>query len=211
MAGRLLRDVVQVALGTTLLAVFAQTFLLRAFVVPSDSMEPSILIGDHLLVNRYIHRAERSFPLMRPVGAGDVVVFRYPQDQKQVLVKRCVAVAGDRVEIRDKELLVNGVPAFTIRSVFRDPHTYPSSRFLEPPLRSRDNFGPIVVPAGEIFVMGDNRDRSLDSRSWGTVSLDLVLGSARLVYWSRARSQSSEATPSGGPDIRWQRIGQTIH
>ena len=205
MALRLFRESLEVVLATAMAGLFVQTFLFRAFVVPSDSMEPSLVHGDHLLVNRFIHRSSGVLPWQRGVAGGDVVVFRFPAERSKVLIKRCVAVAGDTVEIRDKDLLVNGREAFGIRSVFRDPHTYPRSRFLEPPLRDRDNFGPLTVPEGEIFVLGDNRDTSFDSRFWGTVPVDQVLGSARLIYWSRRPED-----PGSRPAVRWRRIGQSV-
>lgn len=200
-----LHDVLQVVLATTITALFVQTWLLRAFVVPSHSMEPTLLAGDHLLINRFIHRQPSWLPLQRSIHPGDVVVFRLPGDADKVLVKRCVAVAGDTVTVRDKDLLVNGSEVFSVQAVFRDPHTYPSSRFLDQRLRDRDNFGPLTVPEGAIFVLGDNRDLSYDSRFWGTVPVDAVLGNARWIYWSRAE------TGVGQRPVRWDRIGQSVH
>jgi len=202
----LAKELLQVAVTTVIAALFVQTWLFRAFAVPSDSMEPTLHVGDHLLVNRFIHRSGSLLPFHREIGHGDVVVFRFPGDRSKVLVKRCVAVAGDTVAIRDKELLINGEPEPSLQAIFRDPHTYPRSRFLEDRLRDRDNFGPLTVPDGAIFVLGDNRDVSFDSRFWGTVSLDRMIGSARLIYWSRAKNpESGEKLP-----VRWRRIGQSV-
>ena len=206
MAGRLAKELLQMAVAAVIAALFVQTWLFRAFVVPSNSMDPTLQVGDHLVVNRFIHRSGSLLPFHREVGHGDVVVFRFPNDRSKVLVKRCVAIAGDTVAIRDKDLLINGEPVPSLQAVFRDPHTYPRSRFLDGRLRDRDNFGPLTVPEGAIFVLGDNRDVSFDSRFWGTVTLDRMIGSARLIYWSRAESaESGEKLP-----VRWSRIGQSV-
>ena len=206
MLGRFAKELLQVSVTTIVAALFVQTWLFRAYVVPSDSMEPTLRVGDHVLVNRFIHHPVGPVPFHRDVGAGDVVVFRLPGEHSKVLVKRCVAVAGDTVSIRDKDLIVNGTPSPSLHAVFRDPHTYPKSQFLEPRLRDRDNFGPLTVPSGSIFVLGDNRDISFDSRFWGTVPLASVVGSARLIYWSQPRAGRGEPRA----EVRWSRIGQSV-
>ncbi|MEM1245573.1 MAG: signal peptidase I [Acidobacteriota bacterium] len=201
MIGRTLSEIFRVVVATAIAALFVQTWLLKAFVVPSDSMEPTLLPGDLLLVNRFIHRSPGGLAMQRQIQRGDVILFRLPGDAEKILVKRCVGVGGDTIELRDKDLLVNGEPMLNFQAVFRDPNTYPSSRFVEQRLRDRDNFGPLTVPEGALFVLGDNRDLSYDSRFWGTVPLDSVLGSARLIYWSRDDDTQS---------VRWKRIGQSV-
>ena len=201
MIARTVSEVLKVVAATTIVALFVQTWLLNAFLVPSDSMEPTLLPGDMLLVNRFIHRSPGRSAVQREIQRGDVVLFRLPGDVEKILVKRCVGVGGDTIELRDKDLLVNGEPMLNFQAVFRDPNTYPSSRFVDQRLRDRDNFGPLTVPDGSLFVLGDNRDLSYDSRFWGTVPLTAVLGSARWIYWSRDIESQQ---------IRWRRIGQSV-
>ena len=171
-------------------------------------MEPSLLVGDHVLVNKFVHSwgdswlEQRLLP-KRPVRPNDVVVFRLPGDPTRDLVKRCVANSRDRVRIQDKSLMIDGLAAAEPWVVHRDEHVYPPSRFLQDDLRYRDNYGPITVPDGRLFCLGDNRDYSRDSRFWGTVPLRNVRGRAFLIYWSEARHGPEE--PDGGQSQRWTR------
>jgi signal peptidase I len=172
------------ALGVALLlALVIRSFVVQAFKIPSGSMIPTLLIGDHILVNKFVYGVRLPYfgNEIIPIGSprrGDVVVFIYPQDEDKDFIKRVVGVAGDTIEVREKRLYVNGEPADD-----------PNAHFVDgPDVRNspehRDNFGPFVVPPANIFVMGDNRDRSYDSRFWGPVSLDKVKGKAFLTYWS---------------------------
>jgi len=183
-----------------LLALFIRSFIVQAFKIPSGSMIPTLEIGDHILVNKFVYGVRVPYlgTLLLPVSKprrGDVVVFIYPQDEDKDFIKRVVGVEGDTVEVRDKRLYVNG-------EAVPDPY----ARFADGEdgrlVAQRDNFGPFQVPAGYIFVMGDNRDRSYDSRFWGPVSLDKVKGKAFLIYWSWDGS---------GRWARWERIGQLIY
>ncbi len=172
---------------------------LEAFKIPSASMLPTLQIGDYLLVNklRYALRLPGGRgPLLhysepRP---GDVIVFRDARDPNADYVKRVVAVAGEVVEIRDKEVLVNGRP----REI---PSAYFTERWYVHPNGPRDNFGPTRVPSGHVFVLGDNRDQSVDSRYWGFVDVNDVEGKALLVYWS-----------ADGDDgwVRLERLGKLV-
>jgi signal peptidase I len=190
------------AFGTALvLALLIRSFAVQAFKIPSGSMLPTLQVGDHILVSKLIYgiRLPVLGTLLIPLSTpqrGDVVVFVYPVDPSKDFIKRVVAVGGDVVHIRDKHVYINGVP-------WRDAHAY----FADGDERGhgsspRDNYGPITVPPHHIFVMGDNRDHSYDSRFWGFVDLDDVKGKAFMIYWSW-----------DGPDhwVRWDRVGELIH
>jgi signal peptidase I len=166
-----------------LLALFIRTFVVQAFKIPSGSMLPTLLIGDHLLVNKFIYGIRVPFtgkvviPIKSP-ERGDVVVFRFPKDRSIDYIKRVVGTPGDKVEIKDKKVFINGKPIIESHAHFS------TSAVLEADENTRDNFGPIVVPEQHIFVMGDNRDNSYDSRFWGFVDQKDVLGKAFILYWS---------------------------
>ncbi|MGD0283697.1 MAG: signal peptidase I [Dissulfurispiraceae bacterium] len=170
------------AVGTALIfALIIRTYIVQAFKIPSGSMIPTLLIGDHLLVNKFIYGTPVPFTdkrilVIEKPERGDIVVFRYPEDLNKDFIKRVIGVGGDIVEEKDKVVFVNGRP---LREPFTQ-HTDNSSTGLEP----RDNFGPYLVPNGKLFVMGDNRDQSYDSRYWGYVDLKLVKGKAMIIYWS---------------------------
>jgi signal peptidase I len=190
------------AFGTALLlALLIRSFVVQAFKIPSGSMLPTLQVGDHILVNKFVYGIRLPF-LATPLIAlgtprrGDVVVFVYPVDPSKDFIKRVVAVAGDVLQIRDKHVYVNGTP-------WRDAHAY----FADGEERGhgsspRDNYGPITVPPRHIFVMGDNRDRSYDSRFWGFVDLEDVKGKAFVIYWSWDGSDHW---------VRWDRVGEVIH
>lgn len=216
----LLFEYAEVLLVSVLLAVYARSFLVQAFEIPTGSMEASLLVGDHIMVNRFVFASsptalERALLPQRHVTRGDIVVFRYPADPSQDLIKRCIGVGGDQIEIVDKVVVVNGKPLVEPYAVHLDPNVYPSSRFLHESLRYRDNLSPRTVPPGHLFCLGDNRDLSHDSRFWGTVPEDQVRGRALLIYWSERPdgdptstaatldgSQASSASSQGG---RWRR------
>jgi signal peptidase I len=198
------------------LALVIRTFFIQAYKIPSGSMEPTLLIGDHILVNKLIFglRIPDSVfgvrPLsgiipygeylfrIEPIHRGDVVVFVFPPDPTKDFIKRVVAVAGDTVEVRDKSVYLNG-------RKMDDPHAYYQPAESQVRIAPRDRYGPAVVPKGKVFVMGDNRDRSYDSRFWGFVDDGNVEGRAMIIYWSWD-SDSSSYIP-----IRWDRFGHIIH
>jgi len=174
------RDYLEAVLVSVILALFVRTFLLQAYVVPTASMEDNILVGDHLIVNKFLY-AGGSGPLsrllpQRRLRTGDVFVFKFPDDPRRDFVKRAIGLPGDLVEIRDKVVYVNQAPLAEPGVTHSDQAVYASGR--------RDQFGPIRVPDGQVFALGDNRDRSNDSRFWGTVPLANVKGRALFVYWS---------------------------
>ena len=196
----LLREYLEVLLITLIFAVFARTFAVQAFKIPTGSMEENLLIGDHILVNKFIYGGSWS-PLeaavlpLHPIRRGDVVVFKFPEDPERDFIKRCIGLPGDEIEIVDKAVFVNGQKIDDQSYAYRlDPRTYPRSVFLHDSYRDRDNFGPTTVPAGHYFFMGDNRDNSNDSRFWGPVPADFIKGRAFLIYWSFA---------DGGESVDW--------
>lgn len=184
-----------------LVAFFIRTFVVQAFKIPSGSMKPTLLIGDHLLVNKFIYGVK--LPYFRntviPLGdpkRDDVIVFIYPEDRSKDFIKRVIGLPGDTIEIRNKKIFVNGQP-------YKDGHgVYVDDFILPGVVQPRDNYGPQTVPAGKLFVMGDNRDQSYDSRFWGFVEQKDVMGKAFIIYWS---------WNSDDHNVRWDRIGQMIH
>jgi signal peptidase I len=181
------------------LALIVRTFVLQAFTIPSGSMLPTLQIGDYLLVNKLLYGiripivGKRVLQWSTP-ERGDVVVFIYPEDRSKDYIKRVQGLPGDIVEIKSKKLYINGEQV-------SDEHAWfaPGSRLQRS--TQRDNFGPFEVPEGRVFVMGDNRDHSYDSRFWGTVAIDDIYGKAFVLYWSW---NSEEFSP------RWSRVGMLI-
>ena len=177
------REYAEAILIALLLALFIRSFIVQAFKIPSGSMEPTLLIGDHLLVNKFIYgiRNPINGNVWIPIGKperGDIIVFKYPVNPKQDFIKRVVGIEGDRIKIVNKELFVNGKPFVVESAVHLDPNIIPGN------INPRDNFGPVTVPKNSLFVMGDNRDNSHDSRFWKFVKLKSVKGKAFILYWS---------------------------
>jgi signal peptidase I len=185
-----LREYVEALLLAIVLTVVIRGLVIQAFRIPTGSMEDTLLVGDFLFVNKMVYGSEIDigfggnrllyyrFPAIRDPKPGDVIVFRYPDDPSRDFIKRCVAVAGQTVEIRDKVLYVDGRAREEPYVVHKDPRVLPRE------MNRRDNFGPYVVPQGHLFMMGDNRDNSHDSRFWGALPRNLVKGQAMFLYWS---------------------------
>jgi signal peptidase I len=204
-----IRENIEAILIAVLLALFIRTFIVQAFKIPSGSMLPTLQIGDHILVSKFIYGVKMPFTgaTLIPLGTpktNDIVVFQYPKDPSLDYIKRVIAVAGDTVEIRDKKLFINGKPFEDKYGVFQDPMIHSAS--MDP----RDNFGPVTVPQGKIFTMGDNRDNSYDGRFWGFVDLKAVRGKAWAIYWSWDVQQSLFSLDRLR-SIRWSRIGDIVH
>jgi len=204
----IVRENIEAVLVAVLLALLIRTFAVQAFKIPSGSMKQTLLIGDHILVNKFIYGVKVPFskttiiPFKKPKH-GDIVVFKFPIDPEKDFIKRVVGLAGDKVEIRNKQVFVNNIKVDSSFAQFTDsfmvPGCPPGSR-KDAPCR-KDNLGPIEVPANQLFVMGDNRDQSFDSRFWGFVDLKAVSGEAFIIYWSWDNNNFG---------IRWKRIGNML-
>lgn len=192
-----------------ILALFIRTFVVQAFKIPSGSMLETLQIGDHLLVNKFIYGVKNPFTGMvlipyKTPQPNDIIVFKFPKEPKLDYIKRVIAIEGQTLEIRDKKVYIDGKLFADAFGEFRDQEILPAST------SSRDNLSPTTVPEGHVFVMGDNRDNSYDSRFWGFVDLKAVRGKALILYWSWDLEKpliSAQRFTS----IRWERIGQLIH
>jgi signal peptidase I len=199
------REYLEALIVAVIIAFFIRSFFVQAFKIPSSSMEPTLLIGDHLLVNRlsYVVKVPFTDIVILNLGKaerGDVVVFRYPVDRTKDFIKRVIAREGETVEIKGKAIHVNGQRIDDPWGHFADREIVPG--FLSP----KDNFGPVKVPKGHYFVMGDNRDRSLDSRFWGYVQQEDLVGRALILYFSwDGRAENPLLF------VRWLRLGKLIH
>jgi signal peptidase I len=228
-----LREYIEAIVIAVFLALLIRAFVVQAFKIPSGSMIPTLLVGDHILVNKFTYGIQVPFTDSRVLifnqpKRGDVVVFSFPRNKEQEectsisknistrvsnawssgnpfylfkddckdFIKRVIAVGGDKIEVRDKRVYVNGIP-------LDEPYTIHNDLTVEGP--PRDNFGPFTVPRGNFFAMGDNRDQSYDSRFWGVVSLDEVKGKAFIMYWS----WDNEGKLLN--QVRWNRLGKLIH
>ncbi|MBA3915213.1 MAG: signal peptidase I [Acidobacteriales bacterium] len=209
----------QSLLGTVVIAVFVITFVVQAFQIPSESMENTLLIGDYLLVDKFRYGGGGFWDVILPyrqVKHGDVVVFRYPVNPDQHFVKRVVGVPGDRIRLVNRQVFVNGVPqresyvryASSVRDLFRDdfPRLDVSVPGLEGSwwllMHKLVEDGELIVPEGQYFVMGDNRDESLDSRYWGFVPRENIIGRPLLIYWSvRDTGDEMPAANSAGDKL----------
>lgn len=180
---RLIREYIEAILIALLLALFIRAYIIQAFKIPSGSMIPTLLVGDHILVNKFIFGtnvpfSDKHFLVLKRPEKGDIIVFKYPEDPKKDFIKRVIATEGDLLESKDKVIYVNG-------KTVMESYTYHSDRNIRPRGNDvRDNFGPLVVPPNKIFAMGDNRDQSYDSRYWGFVDAKDVKGKALIIYWS---------------------------
>lgn len=204
----LVKEYVEAIVIAVVLALFIRTFVVQAFKIPSGSMLPTLKIGDHLLVNKFSYGLKMPFsgavlvPWNDP-ERGDVVVFRFPKDRSVDYIKRVVGVPGDTITIKDKRVFING-------EAVADPFAhFTSTQILDGKASPRDNFGPVTVPKGAVFVMGDNRDNSYDGRFWGFVDQRDILGKAFILYWSWDLEKplfSLDRITS----VRWGRIGDLI-
>lgn len=204
-----IREYSEAIIIALVLALFIRTFIVQAFKIPSGSMLPTLKIGDHLLVNKFIYGIKLPFtgnvlvPIKEP-HTNDIIVFKFPKNPKLDYIKRVIGVPGDTIESKDKILYING-------ERFEDKYgVHMSNSVIDPNVSIRDTFGPITVPEGKVFVMGDNRDNSYDSRFWGFVDYHAILGKALIIYWSW---DVNKPLLSFGrlTSIRWGRIGDIIH
>lgn len=200
----MLREYAEALIIAVLLALVIRTFVVQAFKIPSGSMLPTLQIGDHILVNKFIYH-------FRPIQRGDIIVFKFPQDESRDFIKRVVGLPGETLEVRGKQVLINGKPLSEPYAVFS-----PEAGFTRP--GEREQLGPVAIPPDRLFMMGDNRDHSMDSRYWGLLETAKVKGRAFLVYFS-VRSDEIPSDSSLGsiayvlthPSmIRWGRFGSLV-
>jgi signal peptidase I len=211
-----------------ILFLIVRNFLVEAFKIPTGSMERTILVGDFLLVNKLVYGAEVPFtgkrlPALHEPRIGELLVFVYPVDPTKNFVKRLVGIAGDTLSMENGVLSRNGVRQHERYVTHSDPDVDPAAEefhwqrdFLVRHISaavsyhpSRNNWGPIVVPAKHYFVLGDNRDNSLDSRYWGFVADSLVRGQPMVVYYSYTPDSSTAF--DWLTRVRWRRLGETVH
>ncbi len=183
-----------------ILALLIRAYVIQAFKIPSGSMIPSLLIGDHILVTKFLYGTKIPFSdkrilVLKKPERGDIIVFKYPEDPKRDFIKRVVAVEGDVIEAKNKIVSVNG-------NQIKEPYAQHTDDSMKPlGIEPRDNFGPFIVPKNKFFVMGDNRDQSYDSRYWGYVDLKDIKGKALIIYWS---------WDSNDHWVRFKRLGHLI-
>jgi signal peptidase I len=207
------REYYEALLIAVIFVNFARIFVFQAFKIPTGSMEDNLKVGDHIVVNKFIYGPtsaawQRMFPL-RDIRRGDIIVFRYPLQPDTDFVKRVIGMPGDILDIHNKVVSISGKPLVEPYVIHEDSTVYPPQPALPEPYRSRDQFGPYTVPPGQYFAMGDNRDRSSDSRYWGTVPRSMIKGRAFMVYWSFA---STPPAPDSPPVERLKELaGVIIH
>ena len=204
-----LREYFESILVAVVLALFVRTFVFQAFKIPTGSMKPNLLVGDHLIVNKFIFAPaafglERALLPMRRIERGDIIVFKFPEEPERDFIKRVIGLPGDTLELRNQTVLINGQAL-----------TEPYAHYLFPPAAEgqmegdlRRKYGPVTVPAGHFFMMGDNRDDSQDSRFWGFLPETYVKGRALFIYWS---FDTPEDGSPGGFAPRWGRLFHQIH
>jgi len=212
-AKSILREYAEAILPALILFLVIRTFLFQAFRIPSSSMEDTLLIGDHIFVNKFIYGYHVPFTNGRILQfhspqRGDIIVFVFPEDKSKDFIKRVVGVPGDTVEIRQKKVLIDGRPLDEKNYV-----RFADGDELDGFMKARDNLPPVKVPPGKLFVMGDNRDRSYDSRFWGFVDMDAVIGKALFIYFSVDWSRDVRWIEVWRyPElVRWNRIGDLLH
>jgi len=200
---RILKEYVEPILTAVLVALFIRTFVVQAFKIPSGSMEPTLLVGDYLLVNKFIYGIRipftetKLFEFKKP-QRGDVIVFVFPLDPSKDFVKRVIGTEGEKVEIIDSKIYINGKP-------IADPWGHFEKIGSKAYRQSVENFGPVVVPKDSLFVMGDNRNNSQDSRFWGFLRTNAVLGKVLILYFSWDQHAVNMLDV-----VRWSRVGKLI-
>ena len=188
------------------IAMLIRTFLVQAFKIPSSSMEPTLLVGDHILVSKFIYGIRipyigKKFLTFHKPNRGNIIVFVYPEDPKKDFIKRVIATGGEEVQIKNRKIFINGREIEDLWGVYRER----DGPFVPSHFRPGDNYGPRIVPPNCLFVMGDNRDNSQDSRYWGFVDLSAVKGKAFIIYFSY-----NKRTTNLLDKVRWSRFGKLL-
>jgi signal peptidase I len=212
-----------------ILALFVRTFVVQAFKIPTGSMENNLLIGDHLLVNKLsfapVGTADGAVLPVGEIHRGEIVVFKAPLDPSRDLIKRVIGLPGETVELRQKKVHINGSPIDEPYVHYLTAEETPSEYREVTSGDFKEDFGPVTVPAGEYFMMGDNRDNSFDSRYWGFMRRDFVKGKALMIYWSYDADPASYQQEGVGQSLknilsvvvnfftktRWNRMFHQIH
>jgi signal peptidase I len=213
-----------------ILALFVRTFVVQAFKIPTGSMENNLLIGDHLLVNKFVFgpsatSIERALLPERAIRRGDVIVFKYPEDRERDFIKRVIGLPGETLEVKDKRVYINGTKIDESYVHFLEPPQGSASYSEVTSYDLRERYGPVTIPADKYFVMGDNRDNSQDSRYWGLLPRDDVKGRAVMIYWSYESETEDYLQTSLGATVkdlftvgthfftrtRWSRMFRVIH
>ena len=225
-----LREYFVATVYCTIIALFVTTYVVHPMTVPTPSMEPTILVGDRLLIDKFTYRngfmEDLGISPVHKVDRGDIVVFKFPEDPQVLYVKRAIGLPGEILEIRDKTVFINGVALDEPYAVHRDPHVNGGAR--NPHALAfdiqRDNFGPVNIPEGNYFMMGDNRDDSADSRYFGFLPRDYIVGRPLVVFWSY-EDDSDAYLRTSFPDVlklygerilffftktRWSRMGHFV-
>jgi signal peptidase I len=204
-----LREYAEAIVIAVVLALFIRGFVVQAFKIPSGSMKSTLLIGDHILVNKFIYGI--NLPIWNKEIAhfgepkrGDIIVFRYPLDSSKDFIKRVIGAPTDVVRIENKKVFVND-------KLLEEPYAqHVNPEILPVNVSPRDNMAPVYVPANSYFVMGDNRDESYDSRFWKFVDISAIKGRAFIIYWSWNSSGRMSMDPNQSY-VRWNRIGSLLH
>ncbi len=215
------REYFELIAETAVFVFFVMTFVVQAFQIPTGSMEPTLLIGDFLLVNKLAY-VRPVFPLeekilpQKKIERGNIVVFKYPRDLYKDYVKRVIAMGGEKVEVKNNQVYVNDLPILEDYKIHINSRGNSGNEFYNYENSIMGRYGPVIVPPGECFVMGDNRDNSSDSREWGFLPVDNIKGRPWLVYFSyKAEPGSHEKTSLRErlkkiarfiPEARWKRI-----
>jgi signal peptidase I len=190
-----------------ILALFIRTFVVQAFKIPTGSMENNLLIGDHLLVNKFVTgpsgtALERMLLPIRNIRRGDVVVFKYPEEPERDFIKRVIGLPGDTIEVRGKRVYINQTRLEEPYVHYLEPPSAPSDQHEVTSFDLRERYGPVTVPPGHYFVMGDNRDNSQDSRYWGFLPRDYIKGRALVLYWSYESEREDYENSGVGAGVR---------
>ena len=201
---RFIEEYLEPILIAVLIALFIRAVVVQAFKIPSSSMEPTLLVGDYLLVNKFIygiriHYTDRKLFQFKKPQRGDVIVFIFPLDPSKDFIKRVIGTEGEKVEIIHNKIYIND-------RLLDDPWGHFQKVGLTGFLQTMENFGPVVVPKVSLFVLGDNRDNSEDSRFWGFLNVNAVLGKAFIIYFSWDWNAENLFDK-----VRWSRIGKLIH
>jgi signal peptidase I len=208
-----LREYFESIVIAVILALFIRTFVVQAFKIPTGSMEENLLIGDHLLVNKFVFGptqtpVERALLPVGTIGRGQVIVFKYPEEPDRDFIKRVIGLPGETVEVRDKKVYVNGQPLDEPYVHFLLPPSSDSAFHEVTSFDVRERYGPVTVPPNQYFVMGDNRDNSQDSRYWGFLPRGHVKGKALLIYWSYESGREDYVDEGLGATIK--RLGSVV-